>query len=152
METHPGFEILMVDDDQPIFELVERLGRELFPEARFVSTSSVQATFDYLDKIPGPSPQLVLLDIDLHQEQNGLDMLPKLANHFKGQVPIVMLTISDSPKEVRQAYSTGAVAYTKKPTDLMGWKEYLAILKNYWYEINLLPPTDPTPVHLLGRV
>ena len=135
------FEILVVDDEPPICELLERVAKELFPEAAFVNARSAQETLDYLDKQAAKPPQLVLLDIDLGTAINGLDLLPQLNNQLKGKAPIVMLTSSSESPVVKQAYEKGAVAFTQKPEDLQGWRNYVANLRAYWYGTALLPTT-----------
>ncbi|QMW04025.1 response regulator [Spirosoma foliorum] len=149
MVDNETFEILVVEDDQPTFDLLHRLGDMLFPEATFVRATSPEETLHYLSDSVSKRPQLILLDINLHQPTDGLTMLPELRTRFQGQVPIIMMTVSDSPAHVRQAYQTGATAFTIKPADLGGWKEYIEMLKTYWYEINLLPPTQFPPFRFL---
>lgn len=151
MIQDPRFDVLVIDDDQTTFDLIEHLANELFTEANFICLLSAQQVTDYLENPKNKLPQLVLLDIDLHQDVDGLSLLPHLHSRFRGQVPIVMFTMSDLPSSVKQAYSLGAVAYTTKPHDLAGWKEYITILRKYWYEITLLPPTAPPPLQLLTR-
>ncbi|GAB4038880.1 response regulator [Spirosoma gilvum] len=139
MLTHPSFEVLVVEDDRPTFDLLQRLAERLFPEATFVCSPSLSGTIDYLNTNPGKRPRLILLDIDLHSTADGLTMLPELRTRFKGQVPIIMLTVSERQEHVRQSYTMGATAYTTKPTSLEGWKAYIDTLKSYWYETNALP-------------
>lgn len=141
MQQTQTFEILVVDDEPPIYDLLVRIGKQAFPEATFVNTRGPRETIDYLDQHLTESPQLILLDIDLKQATDGLDLLPQLANRFKGQVPIVMFSASDSKLDVQRAYQNGAIAYTQKPDELSAWKNYVATLKTYWYDTTLLPPS-----------
>ncbi|GAB4020807.1 hypothetical protein GCM10028808_63640 [Spirosoma migulaei] len=129
MSDKQPFEILVVEDDQPTFDLLKRLGSQLFPEALFTGVVSAKETFDYLTRQPAQLPRLILLDIDLGQSVTGLALLPQLRRHVKGQIPIIMLTVSDNQTHIRQSYDTGATAFTRKPTDLSGWKHYIQQLK-----------------------
>lgn len=146
------FNVLIIDDDRPTFDLIQHLATNLFAEANFIGLSSPQEVTDYLENSTNKLPQLILLDIDLRQDIDGLTLLPQLHSRFRGQVPIVMFTFSASSSSVKQAYSLGAVAYTKKPQDLTGWKEYITTLRKYWYETTLLPPTAPPPLQFLTRL
>lgn len=139
MEQNSSIHILVVDDEPPIFDLLQRLGHQLFPEAQFISTRSGQECLDYLANPASVSPQLILLDIDLHQSINGLELLPQLRSLLKGQAPIIILTVSDSNPDIQQAYDAGAVAYTRKPETLEDWKFYISMLKEYWYRTSMLP-------------
>lgn len=136
------FEILVVDDEPPIFDLLVRVSKTLFPEATFTNTRSAQETLDYLQRASGQLPQLVLLDIDLKQDVDGLGLLPDLQARLKGQIPIIMLSIQGDEQMVQAAYDRGAVAYTRKPEELDGWKNYVSVMRSYWYQAIRLPPRD----------
>lgn len=139
MEQEYPFVILVVDDEPPICEIMTRVAKPLFPEATFINMRSAQETMNHLNKEGEPCPQLVLLDVDLHQYPNGLDFLPKLHERLKGKVPIIMLTVSNDTDDVCRAVAEGAVAFTRKPTDLDGWKAYVVMLRKYWYETARVP-------------
>ncbi|MVM36227.1 response regulator [Spirosoma sp. HMF4905] len=136
-----SFEILVVDDEPPICELLERVASQLFPEATFINARSAQETLDHLDQKADKIPQLILLDIDLGTSVNGLDLIPQLNDRLKGKTPIVMLTSSTEPPVVKQAYEKGAVAYTLKPDNLQGWRTYVTALRSYWHDTTILPTT-----------
>lgn len=141
---HPDrpFEILVVDDEPPIYEMLTLIARKVFPEATFSSASSAQETLLKIDESMARLPQLVLLDIDLRQSVSGLDLLPELKNKLRGQVPIIIFSASGDPSTVQQSYTQGAVAYTKKPDDLQGWRDYLTSLRGYWYDTTRLPTDE----------
>ncbi|QKZ14726.1 PleD family two-component system response regulator [Spirosoma sp. KUDC1026] len=133
------FKILVVDDEPPVCELLNRTASKVFPEAVFVNTGSREETLTYLNQQPDNKPQLVLLDIDLGGRVDGLELLPQLWQQLEGAVPIIMLSSNDSQSNVARSYGEGAVAFTKKPDDMAGWKNYVTALKKYWYETSLLP-------------
>ena len=134
MLPKPVFTILVVDDEPPIHDLLTRVARQQFAEAQFVNTRSAQETFTYLGEQSAKWPQLVLLDINLHQSVDGIDLLPQLHQRLGGQVPIVMFTTDTDPTLMEQAHERGAVAFTQKPDDLQGWREYVASLRATWYQ------------------
>ncbi|RYF53018.1 MAG: response regulator [Cytophagaceae bacterium] len=139
MEQEYPFVILIIDDEPPITEILTRVAKDSFPEATFINLRSAGETMEYLDQPSNKLPQLVLLDVDLHQYPNGLDLLPRLHERFRGLVPIVMLTISQEQNAVRKAIAAGAVAFTRKPEDLAGWKAYTTMLRQYWYQTARVP-------------
>ncbi|WP_198174925.1 response regulator [Spirosoma arboris] len=120
------------------------MAQTLFPEASFINTTSAKETIDHLDKREYDLPQLILLDVDLKQSVGGLDLLPQLIERFKGHVPIIIFSGIGDELTVHQAYERGAVAYTKKPSDLQGWKNYVAAMRDYWYGTTRLPTIDPS--------
>jgi CheY-like chemotaxis protein len=142
MQENKPFQILVVDDEPPICELLERVASKLFPEASFINARSAQETIDHLDQQAGTPPQLILLDIDLGSPISGLDLIPELHARLKGRTPIIMLTSTNELPIVQQAYKKGAVAYTRKPDDLEGWRDYVARLRSYWHDTTLLPTID----------
>jgi len=142
MSQDQSFEILLVDDDPSVADLLTRVGQQHFEEATFSWVSSPQETIDYLNTRSTKLPRLILLDIDFHLGVDGLSFLPELSDHIKGLVPIIMLTVSSTEVDVQKAYSAGAAAFTQKPDELQGWKDYLKALKSYWYELITLPPAS----------
>lgn len=148
MPQEQPFEILVVDDDTTIFDLLSRIGEQQFPQATFSSITTPQETITYLENHSPKRPQLVLLDIDFQHSIDGLALLPRLYSWFKGQVPIIMFSATTEEPLVKQAYDAGAVAFTRKPDDLQGWKDYVISLKKYWYETTLLPPPAELPIYL----
>ncbi|QJD79496.1 response regulator [Spirosoma rhododendri] len=142
MEQEYPFVILVIDDEPPISDVLTHVAKDSFPEAVFINVRSAGETMDYLDQHPNNLPQLVLLDIDLHQYPNGLDLLPELHARFRGLVPIVMLTVSQEQDAIRKAIVSGAVAFTRKPDDLAGWKAYATMLRQYWYQTARVPTRE----------
>ncbi|GAB4024701.1 response regulator [Spirosoma koreense] len=151
MNKDVPFEILVIDDDQPTVDLLERVAQQNFPQANFMHISSPEQTMAYLGSGEVDWPRLILLDIDFKQPMDGLALLPQLRTHFKGQVPIIMFSVSAEDDQVQEAYDTGAVAYTRKPDSLESWREYVQLLKAYWHETILLPPPPLPPIDMLKR-
>lgn len=139
MQQEYPFTVLVVDDEPPIGDIIARMARDSFPEATFINMRSASETMAYLDQQKSSLPQLVLLDVDLHQYPNGLDLLPRLHDRFKALVPIVMLTVSNEQADIQKAVADGAVAFTRKPDDLEGWRNYVAMLRQYWYQTARVP-------------
>ncbi|MBD2703892.1 response regulator [Spirosoma sp. BT702] len=139
MQSDKPILILLVDDEPPVIDILSRVGQQLFPEAQFVSVESPQETLELLADESRQQPQLILLDIDLHQSVDGIELIPKISSITKKHVPIVMFSSSVSDSNVQRSYKAGAVAYTQKPEDMEGWRNYVAILKRFWYETSRLP-------------
>lgn len=88
-----------------------------------------------------PLPGLVLLDINM-PTMNSHDLLTLIRNHHDpdiARVPIVVLTTSNNPDEVRQAYSEGANSYVVKPDDAQHFQGVLTSVVDYWFHTAELP-------------
>jgi len=65
-----------------------------------------------------PCPQLVLLDLNL-PKISGNEVLERLRAHPEcGNVPVIVLTSSDSPADRKDISRLGARAYFRKPSQL----------------------------------
>ncbi|ARK08880.1 response regulator [Fibrella sp. ES10-3-2-2] len=140
MSINAPFLVLVVDDEPPISELLSLAAKKVFPEADFISTGSARETMVYLNDPTTTTPRLILLDINLGQEADGLALLPRLRSRFNGQVPIIIFSGIDDEAKVKEAYSGGAVSFAVKPDAPQGWRDYVAVLRAYWYESTVLPP------------
>jgi len=68
---------------------------------------------------------LVLLDINMPR-MDGTEVLKKLKtrNGFK-EIPVIMLTTTDDPREVEKCYKLGCNVYITKPVDFYKFAEIL---------------------------
>ena len=55
--------------------------------------------------------------------------------------PVVVMTTSKDEHDIQDCYMAGANSYVLKPVDLQGFFEAVARLRDYWFQIVILP--DP---------
>lgn len=85
---------------------------------------------------------VILLDIKL-PKVNGLDVLRSLRASPRARwIPVVMVTSTDEPHELADAYNFGASSYLTKPIDYREFKEHMEVLANYWLNVNSLPAVE----------
>ena len=88
------------------------------------------------------SQGLILLDLNMP----GLDGRKTLEiikqNQALKKIPVVILTTSDDERDVKACYELGANTYVQKPVDFDGLIAAVKRLKQYWFEIALLPKED----------
>jgi CheY-like chemotaxis protein len=78
-------------------------------------------------------PRIILLDLNL-PGLSGLDLLGKIKTiEFLKQVPVILFTTSDNPKDVRLATEHGANAYVTKPHGYIALIDCLRSLFNFWF-------------------
>lgn len=103
-----GKTILVVDDSVVIRKMVEiALENEQF---NIMSVATGKDALKYLDE---NDPDLIILDIML-PDVNGLDVL-KAVKASKQQIPVVMLSAKDTPRETSKAKELGANDFIPKP-------------------------------------
>jgi CheY-like chemotaxis protein len=77
----------------------------------------------------GPAPDLFILDINLPRE-NGLEVLTRLRSiPSLADIPVVVLTSSDSPEERQRAEALDVLGFFNKPTELQDFVLFGARLK-----------------------
>ena len=55
------------------------------------------------------------------------------------QIPVIVLTTSSDDRDVEACYQAGANSYIQKPVDLEGFMRAIERLKDYWFEVVILP-------------
>ncbi len=150
MSTAPvaarDFTILLVEDDQDHAELVFRCLEEHLPNARVHHVLDGQAALDYLlrqgtyrDPARSPVPELILLDLRLPLV-DGLSVLEEIKRSpALRQVPAVVLTTSDAPKDMHRAYASHVNSYLVKPMDFAQFSRQVQDLGLYWVGWNRHP-------------
>ena len=89
------------------------------------------------------TPDLVLLDINL-PKIDGKEVLANIKNDEKLKViPVVMLTTSDSEKDIFESYHNHANCYITKPVGFQSFIEVIHTIKEFWITIVQLPKTHP---------
>ncbi|MBN2651793.1 MAG: response regulator [Spirochaetales bacterium] len=126
MKENDVFEILIVEDDDGHAELI-REGLEdvgfCNPIQRF--KNGLKA-WEFLNKETISSHNyLILLDINM-PVMNGIEFLKKVKAEEKFKnIPIIMLTTTDDPREVKECYNLGCNFYVTKPIDFVAFAENL---------------------------
>lgn len=88
-------------------------------------------------------PGVVLIDLNL-PKVSGLEVLRELRAHPRTRLlPVVILSASSEPRDVRAAALLGANSYVRKPLDYGRLRETVEMLGRYWLDLNIPPPTAP---------
>jgi CheY-like chemotaxis protein len=140
--------ILLVEDNPVSAELaLGFLRMEGFTDEVVVARDGVEA-IDYLfrpEQSAEEMPRLVLLDLSLPR-LDGFGVLKKIRQAERTKlIPVVMLTASNHPDDVRRAYELGANGYLDKLSNGMRWDEMVRAAARYWVKMNL------TPYSLVGQ-
>lgn len=86
-----------------------------------------------------PRPDLILLSMNL-QYVSGLDVLRRVkADPELRSTPVIVLSSSLNPADVRKAYDSQANCYLLKPSDLERTCLLVQAIKTLWMDFALLP-------------
>lgn len=140
MEMFKEVVILLVEDDPGDQKLVstalnhERIGNQL----RVVS-SGEDAWRYLLDSKEGnsdcPWPDLILLDLNM-PGMGGQGFLKLLKSDEElSSIPVVILTTSDSDRDIVESFKLQASGYIKKPGSLAGFQQIMHDVTDYWFVI-----------------
>lgn len=124
--------ILLVDDSDDDIFLVREAFRESGVAHRFNAISDAEEALVYLRENLHERPDVLLLDINMPRF-NGFDVLEWVqADPDLREIPVVMLTTSEQPEDIRRATEGGACAYYRKPVDFRQLRELACRLMERW--------------------
>jgi two-component system response regulator len=133
--------ILIVDDSDDDFEATKRAFGKASLRNPIQHARSGESALAYLDS-ETVKPGIILLDLNMP----GLDGRKTLEiikrNPALKTIPVVILTTSDDERDIKACYELGANTYVQKPVDFDGLIAAVKRLKQYWFEIALLPKDD----------
>jgi two-component system, response regulator len=93
----------------------------------------------YVDEAKAPEPSIVLLDLNL-PGTDGREVLAEIKKaEWLRRIPVIVLTTSSDQEDIDACYAMGANSYIKKPVDTHGFLRAVQQLKDYWFEVVILP-------------
>jgi len=134
----PGPHVLLVEDNPAYVLLV----REAFEDSKAHCTLSVardgREALDFVHRCgnfrDAKRPDLILLDLNLPRI-DGYEVLSRLkADEAFREIPVVILTTSQSLEDVHKAYSLAANCYVCKPLALDEFFKLMKALQEFWLE------------------
>jgi two-component system response regulator len=157
-ETGRPHSILLVEDNPADVKIMQRALALAEARTELVIVRDGQEALDYLLRqgpyapeaaaegsvpaLPGPwrIPDLVVLDLNLPR-LTGIELLKQIRTSPRlCLLPVVVLSTSRRPEDVREAYSAGANTYIEKPHDFDRFVQVLRVAQQFWLEMALLPP------------
>lgn len=89
------------------------------------------------------SPGIILLDLNL-PGTDGREVLHVLkSDPTRRKIPVIVLTTSNAEQDIERCYAEGANSYVQKPVSMAGFVEAISRLREYWFEVAVLPKEDP---------
>lgn len=90
-----------------------------------------------------PRPDLILLDLNMPRMDGNEAMKLLRTDDTLRMLPVVVLSTSDNPGQVAQAYANGVNAFLTKPG---GYDEFVDVVQkmgNFWFGVARLPTAQP---------
>jgi len=137
--------ILIVEDSDDDYEYTEEALRESNLKNPLFRVENGQEALDYLYQTGefnaqnAPRPGIILLDLNM-PGIDGREVLKRLKSDADlKEIPTVVLTTSADEKDIEACYKDGANTYIQKPVNLDGFFAAIKRLREYWFEIAILP-------------
>jgi two-component system, chemotaxis family, response regulator Rcp1 len=138
-----NLDILLVENDPAAARLTKEAFREagLSEGVRSVpdgeeALACLRREEKYADH---PHPDVIFLDLHL-PKMSGLEVLAEIKGNPRLTVtPVVVVSGSADPHEIREAYELHASCYVRKPDDLHNFLKFIRICYEFWGEVVTLP-------------
>jgi two-component system response regulator len=139
--------ILLVEDNPSDVDLTKRA----FEKRNLVNTLVVvrdgQEALDYLFGVGAYAgrdvadvPACILLDLKL-PKVDGVTVLQTIKSDARTRmIPVIVLTSSNEPRDIKACYGMGTNSYIRKPVDFDEFVEAVSHLGLYWLVLNEPPP------------
>lgn len=137
-------DVLIVENDPAAAYLTKEAFREAGLLHAITSVPNGDDALAYLRREGNhkfkPHPDLIFLDLHL-PKKSGLEVLAELKSNPRLAVtPVVVVSGSDDPREVREAYALHASCYIRKPNDLHQFLYFIKVCFDFWGSVVTLPP------------
>ena len=135
--------ILLVEDNEGDIVLTLEALNEAKVSTGIEVVKNGEAALQYLRKEGiyknKETPDLILLDINL-PKINGLEVLIEIKKDVDLMIiPVVMLTTSDSERDIMESYQHHANCFISKPVNYQEFIDAVYAIKNFWLDIVQLP-------------
>ena len=122
--------LLVEDNDHDAF-FVENAMKNIGADA---DITHVHDSDGAVPAIEEDRPDLILLDLNM-PGMNGHDILKLLKNDDATRdIPVVVFSSSEDPKDIADCYAEFANAYVVKPHTLEGYDRFAMNVTNFWFE------------------
>ena len=138
MESKNGGQLLIVEDGDEDFDVLRLALRDAGVTNELVRCADGDEALAYLAR-KDARPALILLDLNL-PGLDGREVLRELrASASLRTIPVMVLSTSNSPRDVELCYREGANCYAVKPIGLDKLERLVRLIKEFWLEAMELP-------------
>ena len=137
-------QILLIEDNEDDVELTKESLSLTKVNAELQTVSDLIAAKKFLAKalVESSLPDMILLDLNLNGN-NGMAILSHIKKDVRlKHIPVIVLTTSQRPQDVLEAYSQGASCFIRKPLQFQNFLELVQKLCYFWLVDCELPQTE----------
>lgn len=135
-------DILLVEDDAADALLVQEALRARGAARSIAWVPDGLAALELLRDPEATRPDLIVVDLNMPR-MNGRELLAVLkADTELKTIPVVVLSTSDAPADVRSAYERHANAYITKPVNLDDFVDAVRSIDMFFLDTAVLPEGD----------
>ena len=136
MDAKKSIHILLVEDNPADADLICETLKAANENIDISVAKDGAEAIDLLHKDgswSGPGrPTLILLDLNLPRK-DGRQVLAVLKAHdLLRRIPVVIMSASESEKDITSCYHLGANCYINKPGDLQAYRAVVRALEEFW--------------------
>ena len=151
MDIYKAVNILLVEDDPGDQKLIKASLKEQHITNMPIVASSAEEAIEYLHRCKvdedALTPDLILLDLNM-PGIGGREFLRQVkADPDHEVIPVVILTTSDSDKDILESFRLQAAGYIRKPVTLADFQEVMNTLSYYWFTICKRIPHESNRQH-----
>jgi two-component system, chemotaxis family, response regulator Rcp1 len=138
--------ILLVEDNMADVDLT----REVLASTSFkIKLSVAKDGIEAIDLLNGAGnwsepgyPTLIVLDLNLPRKDGRQVLASIKSDDLLRRIPVVVLSSSDSKKDITSCYQLGANSYIIKPAELNAYRAAVRNLEEFWFGTASLPHRD----------
>jgi len=128
--------VLMADDDEEDCFLAKTAFEASGAKASFSCVEDGMALMEYLSEgsrsSPNRLPDLLLLDLNMPRKDGRESLLEIKCEPVFRHIPIVILTTSETEKDIAFSMKAGANSFITKPASFDEWVEIMKSLAALW--------------------
>jgi CheY-like chemotaxis protein len=142
-EHNRRLDILLIENDPAMALLTKEAFREAGLMDRLVVVQNGDEALGYLRREGSyekePYPDLIFLDLHLPRK-SGFEVLGEIKiNPRTCATPVVVVSGSSDPREIRKAYELHASCYIRKPDSLDEFLNFIQVCFAFWGPVAVLP-------------
>lgn len=130
--------VLIIDDDLADIELT-RIALSGYREGDFHikvhEAHDGEEGLSFIRDESKPTPDIVLLDLNMPRKDGRTTLNEIRTDEKLKNLPVAVLTTSDSQVDIKEAYKTGCTCFITKPVGIEEFQSALTTFSDFWFSV-----------------